>query len=943
MTSLERRFNRSWIDHIARLRACEHAHADDVERDHALRFSVPRIVAIGEESSGKSSTLERLAMLSVFPSDENLCTRVPIELRLRHRAREALPEGFRERGYAVMRMIPGPRSTLAGDLTAEPMCPTEVAQRVRGWMERLVEAANGSLRGVAEDRLVIELYSSRCVNLDLIDLPGIVAGNIPGEPADMMQRTRDVSGMFLSDVNNPHTFVIAVVSARDARIRNSQALELVQRYSKVQFTIGALTMADLAGDSRLEDPFKRLADRLNAKAEDTPELGLGYVALKNRDTVTKTLASLEEANAEEAAWFKEHLPEHIALCGIESLIDRLVDKVESYTRGPWFDAELARIETERSTSISANSKLGTFMPKDLDDLIAYYARDGCGTPRVPFGHVCTEQNTSGHVRPLMWSPRLLTLKEASSTNQTTPWETSSSHNALKHYDASLFDVPLFQTMSSWMLCPMLNEQNNLFDEPLSADASVKANRGAGNLRSLFDGMNSRFTLGDQGALIFVGKRVVAHDPHSNQSVDKAHGFFFSRETTQVLPDIFLRDTIDKLRQLLLEQTLKPDDIQPAPPLSDGFTFRAPKPFTFGTPVQQNPFAPSSASSGASVTAAFGNLSPFKSAASSTRYTEPPQLGGFRIQQPNEWSRPLAGALFPVDGSIVVLMLPSKRKIDVIPPISLDVDAHYERVLAVRNEVLQKFEVFANTFFKSICDRCRREWEARDARFDVFLDATLDALKVWIQARMDSVTFKLREWLSKNFVTNELIEANFYPDMLTFRGALNAYIQEILWFEQADHRIDNFISSDDFKDSLSWAVELKNRRASDLLLESCGEDRARLVRRIEALTNMRDTLIEVFRGPKGPAAAQTDASESTSPTDSKSLATETVETSSTTQTEHTTGTVETSSTTQTEHTTETIQTNPTDSKTLATETVETSPTTQTMTSWLFSSAFTRTNL
>ena len=48
----------------------------------------PNIVVVGEESSGKSSVLERLIMMPILPrnnsTDESVCTRLPIHLRLRH-------------------------------------------------------------------------------------------------------------------------------------------------------------------------------------------------------------------------------------------------------------------------------------------------------------------------------------------------------------------------------------------------------------------------------------------------------------------------------------------------------------------------------------------------------------------------------------------------------------------------------------------------------------------------------------------------------------------------------------------------------------------------------------------------------------------------------------------------------------------------------------------
>jgi len=47
------------------------------------RIKLPRVVVIGDESAGKSSTLERVAMAGVLPRSENICTREPIVLKLR--------------------------------------------------------------------------------------------------------------------------------------------------------------------------------------------------------------------------------------------------------------------------------------------------------------------------------------------------------------------------------------------------------------------------------------------------------------------------------------------------------------------------------------------------------------------------------------------------------------------------------------------------------------------------------------------------------------------------------------------------------------------------------------------------------------------------------------------------------------------------------------------
>jgi hypothetical protein len=53
-------------------------------RDNAFKFELPRLIIIGDEKSGKSSTVERLAMAPVFPrQEESTMTRQAILLKLR--------------------------------------------------------------------------------------------------------------------------------------------------------------------------------------------------------------------------------------------------------------------------------------------------------------------------------------------------------------------------------------------------------------------------------------------------------------------------------------------------------------------------------------------------------------------------------------------------------------------------------------------------------------------------------------------------------------------------------------------------------------------------------------------------------------------------------------------------------------------------------------------
>ncbi len=56
-----------------------------------IHLEFPQIIVCGDEQSGKSTLLERIAMLQFFPRDKRtdrgegaICTRMPIRLQLKH-------------------------------------------------------------------------------------------------------------------------------------------------------------------------------------------------------------------------------------------------------------------------------------------------------------------------------------------------------------------------------------------------------------------------------------------------------------------------------------------------------------------------------------------------------------------------------------------------------------------------------------------------------------------------------------------------------------------------------------------------------------------------------------------------------------------------------------------------------------------------------------------
>lgn len=784
---LEERFRRSWFDHLSRLREVEATIPPEVEGDPALRYSVPRIVCIGEESSGKSSTLERVAMMSVFPSDERLCTRVPIELRLRHRDQESLAkedERFRDGGYVVMRMAPGVGSKLAADVSSQ-MHPDDVPAQVRTWMERLVEAANGAVTGVTDDRIIIELYSPLCVNLDLIDLPGIVAGSIPGEPTDMMDRTRNLSASFLNDKTHPHTFVIAVASAREARIRNSQAMELVQRYNKVQFTIGALTMADLSADTRRELPYTRLIERVNAEADDTPELGLGYVALKNRDTVTasrenQSREELERANQDEKDWFAKHLPGHSERCGIESLVDRLVQKVDEYTEGPWIVAERERIETECVKVRQELNDMGEFVPNDLNELISYFSSEvekWCEpsfeallefVPTLTFGSVGLP-HIYDNLKTKPWQQSDIQSLNPPTNPPTIPptmnfgFGPPVGPNILKKFDARMFYARPNIITSRW-LSVMTIRHGDLFVQDTQTPGTLNSTWTVRN-----DAINAITTHFKQifggGTLLFVG-RYCSNDEDGRNS-GKLVGFFITE------------DMISRGHEIQTMLT------------------------------------------------ALGNCG------GGTNFVPGPRP--CRLVRSNE---------------LVVLSNPARQALRVPVDKTEDLKKYYDEALQLRKSVVKMCQANARAFFNSLTASVLERLKAKDARFSVFFETLSIVLDNWCKACVQNVTDEFAKFLSRTGAALENRDRYFQITSSYFTNALTRMLRDIIFFQCADSNIVDLFKSGELNELLRRHCREHEINVADLYVEDCAEQRKKALLKMETLITMKNKLQEIFTSEAG---------------------------------------------------------------------------------------------
>ncbi|KAI9982244.1 hypothetical protein PInf_008139 [Phytophthora infestans] len=347
----------------------------NIATDEELKL--PQIVVIGEESSGKSSVLESVAMLPLFPREVDICTRMPILLQMSHGNIEGDPElmphckgnpPHADELQIKMRLV---YSDKRAPIEFDKLCTLQdVAQRMSQLMKQVAQEEHDAnkLAGVVNHVLEIEVRAPNLPNLKLVDLPGIVAGKLIDEPGDMMQRTRTLVEKYLK---MPDTLVLAVTPAFE-RVRNSQAFQLVQQYKLTDKTIGVLTMVDRARDeTNPEGPLTQVQNRLDGTSSDIVYLKEGYVAVRCRNTRVVPAVSLEEFKEEEDAWFEENLPRYIHrnLASSTVLVGKLEKLLAHHVRQSWVPPALTKIKKETDKVALKLENLGPDAQEILNDFL----------------------------------------------------------------------------------------------------------------------------------------------------------------------------------------------------------------------------------------------------------------------------------------------------------------------------------------------------------------------------------------------------------------------------------------------------------------------------------------------------------------------------------------------------------------------------------------------
>ncbi|WKT43419.1 Dynamin [Fusarium oxysporum f. sp. vasinfectum] len=239
-------------------------------------LTLPSIVVIGSQSSGKSSVLEAIVGHEFLPKGSNMVTRRPIELTLVN-----TPSSREEYGEFP-------------DLGLRRISDFGSIQRTLTELNLAVPDS----QCVSDDPIHLTIYSPNVPDLSLIDLPGYIQVVGQNQPLELKQKISELCDKYIQPPN-----VILAISAADVDLANSTALRASRRVDpRGERTIGVITKMDLV------DPV-RGASILN---DQQYPLRLGYVGVVPKAPQNQGLFKMGNTNLlsqivkHENAFFSSH-------------------------------------------------------------------------------------------------------------------------------------------------------------------------------------------------------------------------------------------------------------------------------------------------------------------------------------------------------------------------------------------------------------------------------------------------------------------------------------------------------------------------------------------------------------------------------------------------------------------------------------------------------------
>ncbi|KAA1084022.1 hypothetical protein PGT21_014655 [Puccinia graminis f. sp. tritici] len=325
--------------------SCHRSHLDKVDQIRKLgrmdRISLPQIVVVGDQSSGKSALLEMISGVTL-PKDSGKCTCFPTEVSMRP-AEEFSAKVLIEGKIDSRVRLPNSREEVAGVI--------EDAKKL---------IMEGEDQDISEKVLTIELSGPQLPMLTLVDLPGYVQTYSQGQSATL---ARDIEKLVEKYLLEPRTIILAVIPVnRD--FETNVAIKHIRDFDEEgKRTMCVLTkpdLLDLGTEGRV----------LEILAGKKMHLSRGYHIIKNKNFEDCRAGDSRDVTLrKESIFFKRSPWSDISVTnrGIPKLIERLTNMLSKQIEKEFFGIKKDLIKNKHELEEQL-TQLGPGLSTDIEKL-----------------------------------------------------------------------------------------------------------------------------------------------------------------------------------------------------------------------------------------------------------------------------------------------------------------------------------------------------------------------------------------------------------------------------------------------------------------------------------------------------------------------------------------------------------------------------------------------
>lgn len=252
-------------------------------------IQLPQIIVLGTQSSGKSSVIESLVGRSFLPRGPGIVTRRPLILQLVYSPKDSKEHRSAEEGTVNL-------EEWGKFLHTKDKIYTDFDQ-IRQEIERETDRMAGNNKGICPEAINLKIYSTKVVNLTLVDLPGITKVPIGDQPEDIENQIRNLIVKYIA---NPNSIILAVTAA-NTDMATSEAIKMAKDVDPDgRRTLAVVTKLDLMDAG---------TDAIDILCGRVIPVKLGIIGVVNRsqqDIIDKK--SITDALKDEATYLQRKYP-----------------------------------------------------------------------------------------------------------------------------------------------------------------------------------------------------------------------------------------------------------------------------------------------------------------------------------------------------------------------------------------------------------------------------------------------------------------------------------------------------------------------------------------------------------------------------------------------------------------------------------------------------------